>query len=79
MGDWSNQFKSLLSSPLGAELVRTLTEDLHDSIIQDAERATTQETAFGLLREARGVIRVVEHLNSIAALASTDEGGKVKN
>lgn len=79
MEDWSVQFKGLLSSPLGRELLRTLSEDLHSSIIEDAEKAKTQESAFGLLKEARGVIRCIEHLKSIAALAPTDEGGKVNN
>lgn len=77
--DWSHQIKSLLSSPLGAELLRTLKVDLHDSIIEDAEKAADQNTAFGLLKEARGVIRGVEHLQTIAALSPRDEGSEVKN
>jgi hypothetical protein len=73
--DWSNQFNSLLSSPLGQELLRTLREDLHQSIIDSAESAKTQETAFGLLKEARGVIRCIEHLQ-FRSVVSKDEGGK---
>lgn len=76
--DWSQQIKSLLSSPLGVEIVRTLTTDLHDNIVRDAEKADMQ-AAYGLLKEARGVIRSIEHLQSIAGLAPTDEGGKVEN
>lgn len=78
MADWSPQIKSLLSSPLGIEIIRTLTEDLRLSIIEDAEKASTPDEAFGLLKEARGVIRVVEQLSSIAALSSIDEGSEVK-
>lgn len=78
MADWSRQIKDLLSSPLGVEVVRTLKEDLHRRIVEDAEKAMTQETAYGLLKEARGVIRGIEHLQSIAGLSPTDEGGKVK-
>lgn len=74
--DWSNQFNSLLSSPLGKELLRTLSEDLRMSIIDDAQAAKTQETAFGLLKEARGVIRCIEHLKFLAVVPK-DEGGKV--
>lgn len=77
MDDWSKQFNSLLSSPLGVELLRTLREDLHDSIIADAEKADSQETAFGLLKQGAGVIRSIEHLQFLA-VTPTDEGGKVK-
>lgn len=77
MDDWSVQFKSLLSSPLGEEMKREL-QKLHDSIVDEAQKATSQENAFGLLKQARGVIRCVEHLHTIAAFAPTDEGSKVK-
>lgn len=73
--DWSQQFNSLLSSPLGKELMRTFKEDLHASIIDDAEKAKSQETAFGLLNQARGVIRCIEHLQFLAVVPG-DEGGK---
>lgn len=79
--DWANQFKSLLSSPLGGELLRTLKEDVHDNLIDKAQVSDDMENAFGLLKEAGGVIKAIEHLQSIAGLASvppTDEGGKVK-
>lgn len=75
--DWSNQFNSLLSSPLGKEMIRTLKEDLRASIIEDAEHAKSSENAFGLLKEARGVIRCIEHLQFLAVVPK-DEGGKVK-
>lgn len=77
MADWSEQFKSLLSSPLGEELLRELNVR-HDLLVKDAEDAQTQETAFGLLKQAAGVIKAVEHLKFLA-VAPTDEGGKVKN
>jgi hypothetical protein len=77
MDDWAPQFKSLLSSPLGAELLRTLREDLHDNLVGDAEDSETQESAFGLLKQAGGVIKAIEHLQ-FRAVAPTDEGGKVK-
>lgn len=77
MDDWSQQFNSLLSSPLGKELLRTLKEDLYSSIVDDASKAKGSENAFGLLKEARGVIRCIEHLQFLAVVP-TDEGGKVK-
>lgn len=64
MADWSEQFNSLLKSPVGRELIRVLKEDLHGSLIDDAEKADTQEKAYGLLKEASGVILAVGHLQS---------------
>lgn len=76
--DWSEQFKSLLSSPLGKELVRTLREDLGDNIVQDAQKAASPNEAFGLLKESRGVIKSIEHLQ-FRATVPTDEGSKGQN
>jgi len=78
MDDWSNQFKSFLNTPLGQELLRTLREDLHDNIVRDAEQSKTQETAFGLLKEASGVIKTIEHLQMLAVVPS-DGGNRDKN
>lgn len=72
------EFKSLMSSRLGKELVRSLKEDLHDSIIQDAQKAKSQETAYGLLKEASGVIKSIEHLMFLA-VTSSNEGSKDTN
>ena len=77
MDDFSPQFKSLLSSPLGAELLRALREDVHDNLVEKAEVSNSQESAFGLLKQASGVIKAIEHLQFLA-VAPTDEGGKVK-
>ena len=74
--DWSNQFNSLLSSPLGKELLRTLKEDLHDGLILDAQKADNADNAFGLLKEASGVIKVVNHLRFLSTTLPTDEGSK---
>lgn len=74
--DWSNQFNSLMTSPLGKELVRTLKEDLHASIIEDAEKAKTQESAYGLLKQASGVIKTIEHLQFLAVVSKDEESSK---
>lgn len=77
MDDWSLQFKSLLSSPLGGELINQLNirkQQLQD----DAANAKSAESAFALLKEAGGVIKAIEHLQFLATVAPTDEGGKVK-
>lgn len=77
MDDWSAEFKKLLSSPLGEELVRTLREDVHDNVVADAEKEDSPNKAFGLLNQARGVIKAIEHLQ-FRSVSPTDEGGKVK-
>lgn len=60
--DYSELFDSFLKSDLGKELVRTLKEDLHDSLVAEAQRARHAEDAYGLLKEASGVIKSIEHL-----------------
>jgi len=68
MADWSQQFNSFLKTPLGQELIRCLKEDLHGSLIEDAEKATNQDEAYGLLKQAGGVILAVGHLQSKGVL-----------
>lgn len=75
MADWSDQLNSFLKSPLGQEVIRTLVEDLHHSLVDKAEAAETQEVAYGLLKQASGVTLSVQHLVSLAALS--DEGSRV--
>lgn len=72
--DWSPQFNALLSSPLGAELLNEL-NILKQRLQDDASGADTAETAFGLLREAGGVIKAIEHLQFLAVVPK-DEGNK---
>lgn len=72
--DWSPQFNALLSSPLGAELINELNA-LKQRLQDDASGVDTAETAFGLLREAGGVIKAIEHLQFLAVVPK-DEGNK---
>lgn len=73
---WSDQYKSLFSSPLGKELLGEL-EALKQRLQDDAASAETAEAAFGLLREAGGVIKAIEHLQFLAVVPK-DEGDKDK-
>lgn len=77
MSDWSNQFNSLLSSPLGKELIAQLNER-NAQLLAEAQTAESQEKAFGLLKQASGVILAIEHLQFLSVVVPTDEGGKVK-
>lgn len=71
---WSNEFNSLFSSPLGKELLNELNV-LKQRLQDDASEAKSAETAFGLLREAGGVIKAIEHLQFLAVVPK-DEGDK---
>lgn len=71
---WSNEFESLFSSPLGKELLKEL-DGLKQRLQDDASSAETAESAFGLLREAGGVIKAIGHLQFLAVVPK-NEGGK---
>lgn len=73
--DWSNEFHSFLESALGQELVRSLKEDLHDSLLSSARKAENMEVAYGLLKEASGVIKAIEHLQFLSAVLPRDKQG----
>jgi len=74
MDNWSSQFNNLFSSPLGKELLNEL-NILKQRLQDDASSAETAESAFGLLREAGGVIKTIEHLQFLSVVP-TDEGDK---
>ena len=74
--DWAPQFKTLLSSPLGKELIRDL-NDTKQRSLTEAAKADTPDKAFGLLKEAGGVIKAIEHLQ-FRSVTPEDEGGKDK-
>jgi len=78
MEDWSQQFHSLLSSPLGAELISQL-NTIKGRLQDDASNADSQEAAYALTQQARGVIKAIEHLQFLSSVVPTDEGSKVKN
>lgn len=74
MDNWAKQFNSLLSSPLGEEMLRELKER-HAQLISDAESASSQEKAYGLLNKAAGVTLAIEHLHFLSVIPK-DEGSK---
>lgn len=73
--DISEALSGLLKTPLGQEIIRCLEEDLHKSLITDAEKAESQEKAYALLNRAAGVILAVGHLRSKAVIAK-NKGNK---
>lgn len=71
--DWAPQFHSLLSSPLGKELLRSLSEQADLNY-----RAAGKAEAGGqlpLLNRAEGIMLAKEHLQ-FRAILPKDEGSK---
>lgn len=66
------ELKGFLNTAEGKEALRSLKENLHDNLVRDAERENTPDSAFGLLKEASGVIKSIEHLVFLSN-ASMDE------
>jgi hypothetical protein len=71
--DWAPQFKSLLSSPLGVELIDSLTK-LRAERLADAENASASEQQR-LLNQAMGIRLAIEHLQ-FRGIVPAGEGGK---
>jgi len=71
--DWSNDFNGLFNSALGKELLRSLKEDKHDSLIREAERATSADSAYGLIKEASGVMLAIEHMMFLSTVPTDGE------
>jgi hypothetical protein len=71
--DWSGDFNGLFNSALGKELIRSLKEDKHDSIIREAERAQTSDEAYGLIKEASGVMLAIEHMMFLSTVPTEGE------
>lgn len=72
----NNQIKSFLNSALGKELIRELTENLHDNLIRQAQQSDNAETAFGLLKEASGVIKTIDHIKFLSVSLPEAEGSR---
>jgi hypothetical protein len=76
LDNWAPEFNSLLNSALGKELMRSLKEDLHESLIRKAQGAENSDNAFGLLKEASGVMLAMEHMMFLSSVP-IDEDSKV--
>lgn len=73
--DHSQEFKSLLLSPLGKELLREL-EQVRQSQLAKGEDASTPAEAFGFTKQAAGVRLAIGHLHSLATILPAAEGSK---
>lgn len=76
MDNWSEDFKAFANSALGKELIRELRENLHDNLIREAQSAKSAETAFGLLKEASGVIKSIDHINFLSVSLPKEEDSR---
>ena len=59
---YSDEIKGFLESAQGKEMIRSIREDLYLNLLQEAGREKTADTAFGLIKEASGVIKTIEHM-----------------
>ena len=64
---YNEEIKGFLDSAQGQEMMRSLREDLHNNLIREALKENTPDTAFGLIKEASGVIKSMEHMMFLAA------------
>lgn len=71
--DWSGEFNTLLSSPLGKELQSSLNAR-RGQLLGEAEEALDSEQK-NLLNQAKGVRLALEHLQ-FRAILPKDEGSK---
>jgi len=62
MDDYSKEIKSFLNSSQGKEMIRSIKEDLYLKLLNEAGREPTADSAFGLIKEASGVIKTIEHI-----------------
>ena len=74
--DWSKDFKALLSSPLGRELLRTLQERRTQLLQEAQDEKLSDRQQLRLLNQAGGVTKAIAHLE-FRAVVPKDEGGQV--
>lgn len=72
--DWSEEFQSLFNSALGKELIRSLKEDRYEDLMRSAAKAETADRAYGLIKEASGVMLAIEHIMFLAAVLNRGGG-----
>jgi len=72
--DWNEQYRSLLLSPLGEDLLKEL-ERLRQSTLENAEDAKSEFSNISFTKQASGVRLAIGHLHYLAS-PPTDEGGK---
>jgi len=61
MQDRQPQYEAFLKSEFGKHFIESL-EKLNNSLIREAQKAETADVAYGLIKEASGVIKVIDHI-----------------
>lgn len=72
--DFTENYKALFTSPFGEDIELKL-KDLRDSLIDDADKAETQDSAYGLLKQASGVMLALSHIKGKAMLPTVRRKG----
>jgi len=76
--DFTEEYRCLWGSGLGKDILRAL-DELHSSIITDAQAAETAEKGYGLLKEASGVMLAVSHLKGKGATVVPKHPGRTQS
>jgi len=67
MQDRQQQYKAFLESEFGIHVVKSL-ENMSNSLIREAQAATTADNGYGLIKEAAGVIKVIDYFKTGSVL-----------
>ena len=56
-------YKDLFRNPTAKHLVNHLYK-VHDSLVREAQRSNDPNESFGLLKQASGIIKVLDHIKT---------------
>jgi len=73
--DFTEQYRALFGSTFGDDIEDKLKE-LRDSLVDDAGKAESQDKAYGLLKQASGVMLALSHLQGKAVVPKARRKGK---
>lgn len=76
--DFTEQYAALWKSPLGEDILNTLIK-IHDSLIEDGEKADTMEKGYGLLNQGGGVMFAISQLKAKGVVPKARRNGEVNN
>lgn len=63
MADWKTQYETFMKSEFGKHVIETL-EGMAEQSIREATKQPTADLAYGLIKEAGGVIKAVDHFKT---------------
>ena len=67
MQDRKEQYEAFMKSEFGIYIIKTLGE-ISDALLHEAAQKNTADEAYGLIKEAGGVIKAIEHFKTGSVL-----------